>query len=82
MNTLDLCGAEDNIDVQLRKHGFKVADPLERVRYQKLADNITELYQAGILSVNATNKARKNLVKIVLDNVVEIDSTKGLSPCL
>ena len=56
-DTLDLCGAEDNIDAQLRKYGFKVANPLERVRYQKLDDNITELYQAGILSVGATNKA-------------------------
>lgn len=71
--TINLGGEENNIDAQLRKHGFKVADPLERVRYQKLADNITELYQAGILSVNATNKARENFVKIVLDNVVEID---------
>lgn len=74
--TLNFNGTADNIDAQLRKYGFKVADPLERARYQKLADNITELYQAGILSVDDTNKARKRLVKIVLNNVVEIDDTK------
>lgn len=74
--TIDLGGEENNIDAQLRMFGFKVSDPLERVRYQKLADHITELYQAGVLSVDATNKARENLVKLVLDNVVEIDETK------
>ena len=73
---LNFNGIAESIDNQLCKFGLKVADPLKRVEFQKLADNITELYLAGLLSINETTNARGKLTKMVLNNVVEIDGNK------